>query len=317
MKSQKNKNMRSKLPVYGMTCSACKSKVEKALENEKGVLSAKVSLKNKEVVIKHSSTTTLASLKKIISGTGYSTSKSSATRQGLLYGLLPHAGCIVFILASVLGASFFMNLLRPLMMSASFFYALIFISFIFATISALIYLRRNGFLNFDGVRRQKKYLATLYTITIGINLALFLVIFPLSANFAAASSSTATEDSEVFDMEVTIPCSGHAPLIINEVGALEGVQNVRYSFPYNFEVTYDVEVTSPQKILEAEIFEEFPASYDGLDEVSSSEFAGTDTSNVESSCAGCAARGASCSSCSGSCGGDGESCSNQGACSFN
>ena len=254
----KSKN-KTKVKVYGMTCSACKSKIETELESDKGIKKAKVSLKSKTVEVEHTSKTTKKDIEQIIKNAGYSTNKENATRKGLLYGLIPHAGCIAFIIASIIGATFFTNLLRPVLMSTNLFYLLIAASIVFATLSAIIYLKKNKLLSYRGIQKQKTYLATLYGTTIAINLVLFLLIFPLTANFASASTSTATEESKSLELEVIIPCSGHAPLIINELNAEPGVQEVRYNFPYTFRVKYDGEETNPEKILEAEIFEEFPA----------------------------------------------------------
>ena len=260
MKSKNKKNkLRTSMKIYGMTCSACKTKIETELENNKDIKSAKVSLKNKSVEVEHTNKTNKQDIEKIIKNAGYTTKKENATRKGLMYGLIPHAGCIAFIIASIVGATFFTNLLRPVLMSTNLFYLLIAVSVVFATLSATIYLKKNGLLSYKGVKKQKKYLATLYGTTLVINLVLFLLIFPLTANLASASASTATEDSKTLELEVTIPCSGHAPLIINELNTERGIQEVRYSFPYTFRVKYDGEETNPEEILSAEIFKEFPA----------------------------------------------------------
>ena len=266
MKSKKtnkkiNQNQqKTTIPVYGMTCQACKNKIELELLKQKNIKDAKANIKENKVEITHEGDVDKKEIQTKIKTLGYKTKKQNATRQGILYGLIPHAGCIAFIIASIIGATFFMNAFRPLLMSTYFFYALIGVSIIFATISAAIYLKNNGLLSMQGIRRQKKYLATLYSATIIINLVLFLLIFPLTANFAAARASTANEYSETLELYVIIPCSGHASLIINELMQEDGVQEVRYSFPYKFTTKYDGNITNPEKILEAEIFKEFRAS---------------------------------------------------------
>ena len=265
MKTQKSnkKNQtqqKTTIPVYGMTCTTCQNKIELNLLKQQGITDAKTNIKENKVEIKHTGEINKKEIQQIIRNLGYKTKKQNATRTGILYGLIPHAGCIAFIIASIIGATFFMNLFRPLLMSAYFFYALIAVSIIFATISAIVYLKNNGLLSMNGIRRQKKYLATLYSATIIINLVLFLLIFPLTANFAAARASTANEYSETLDLYVIIPCSGHASLIINELMQEEGVQEVKYTFPYKFTTKYDADITNPQKILETEIFKEFKAS---------------------------------------------------------
>jgi copper chaperone CopZ len=243
-----------------MTCQTCKDKIELNLLKIKGIKNVKANLKKQEVQITHEENITKKEIKKTIENTGYTTKKENATRKGIIYGLIPHVGCIAFILAAILGATFFMNLFRPLLMKSYFFYALIGISIIFATLSALTYLKNNNLLNIKGIRRQKKYLATLYGTTIIINLALFLLIFPLTANLASARTSTATENSASLELNVIIPCAGHAPLIINELNQEKGIQEVKYTFPYKFVIKYDDEITNPEKIVEAQIFKEFPAT---------------------------------------------------------
>ncbi len=289
MKSKKKIQKVSKdksvtLPVQGMTCSSCRHKIESNLENIEGVKKVEADVKRGRVKISYNETDQtdqtdqmdakhekvfLNKIKSEIHSLGYATEttnsaknvkNNNAARKGILYGLIPHAGCIAFIIASILGATLFMNLLRPLMMNAYFFYALIVISLIFATISAAVYLKKNRLLSFDGVVRQKKYLMTLYSTTIIINLVLFLIIFPLSANLGSASSSTSNEYSKTLNLDVVIPCSGHAPLIINDLNQMQGVQEVKYTFPYKFVVKYDENVTNSTNILSAEIFEEFPGT---------------------------------------------------------
>jgi copper chaperone CopZ len=310
--NQKKQNKEEKIttiPVYGMTCTTCKNKIETGLEKIKGIKKAEASPKKNKVIVYYDNNTNQKEIKEKIEKIGYSTKKENATRKGIIYGLIPHAGCIAFILASIVGASFFMNLFRPLLMSSYFFYALIIISFVFATISAMIYLNKNKLLNMNGIKRQKKYLITLYSTTIIINLALFLVIFPLTANLASARTSTATEDSATLQLSVIIPCAGHAPLIINEVNQVDGVQEVRYNFPARFTVKYDDTITSPEKILQAPIFQEFPATYDENQLTTTSTTTTTQYASQNNQALGCGGGscggGASCggNTCGGGCGG--------------
>jgi hypothetical protein len=204
----------------------------------------------------------------------------TSVKQGILYGLMPHAGCIAFIAASVLGATAAVELFKPLLMNAWFFYALIAMSFIFATISAVLYLRKNGLLSKAGALRKKGYLATMYGTTIGINLALFLLVFPMLANLntgvlantqapataqaeLASGTAAATPVAPAFStikLQVEIPCSGHAPLISGELKKIDGVSGVRFDSPNYFEVAFDPLKTSEQKILALEVFQTYKAT---------------------------------------------------------
>lgn len=257
MKSQNEKT--KTISVYGMTCTSCKNKIELSLEEIKGINKVDANPKKNQVKIHYTKDINMKEINETIKKIGYSVNENTI-KKGLIYGLIPHAGCIAFIIASIVGATFFMNLFKPLLLKSYFFYALIAISLIFATISATIYLKKNKLLSVQGIKRQKKYLMTLYSTTIIINLALFLIIFPLTANLASARLSTATDDSATLELNVVIPCAGHAPLIIDEINKEEGVQEVKYTFPYKFVVKYDDAITNPENILEADIFNDFPSS---------------------------------------------------------
>ncbi|MCX6709429.1 MAG: hypothetical protein NTV63_00530, partial [Candidatus Woesearchaeota archaeon] len=186
------------------------------------------------------------------------------------YALFPHIGCIAFIIASVIGSTVLMQLFKPLLMNRNFFYILIGISFAFATISSVLYLKRNRMLSGKGIRRNSGYLAIMYGTTIGINILLFLVIFPLLANVktsglnqGANSLAGSSPGFQNFDstakLSVDIPCSGHAPLISSELKKIDGVGDIKFSYPNIFEVKYDSERTNPQEITSIDVFREYPA----------------------------------------------------------
>jgi len=200
--------------------------------------------------------------------------KRKGILSGLIYGLIPHIGCIGFIIFSILGVTAATAAFRPLLLNRYFFHILILISFVFATISALVYLKKNGILSFHGIKRKKGYLLTLYGTTIGVNLILFMLIFPIMANVGAGTSFAAALSSAFFGQEniqvkegesllsikVDIPCSGHAPLITGELRAISGVENVRFKFPNLFDVNYDSQRTSQQEILSLELFNTYKAT---------------------------------------------------------
>lgn len=208
----------------------------------------------------------------------------STIRQGIIYGLIPHTGCIAFIIASVFGVTVATQIFKPLLLNPYFFYILILMSFIFATISAIFYLKRHGFITLnkdtDGlgisfskniIQSKWKYLSTLYGTTISVNLLLFMVIFPLLANaspiftpsitgsFAGATGSSVDDASSV-RLKVDIPCSGHAPLITGELKTINGVLSVQFSFPNIFDVKFDPTKTSNQQILSLDVFKTYKAT---------------------------------------------------------
>ncbi|MBW2990584.1 hypothetical protein KY348_02670 [Candidatus Woesearchaeota archaeon] len=226
--------------------------------------------------------------------------------QGIAYGLIPHTGCIAFIIGSILGVTVLMQFFRPLLMHRNFFYILILISLIFATISSMIYLNKNGFLSFAGMKRKWKYLATMYGSTIGINLLLFMVIFPLLANVSVASptgDAVAEIDSgslASIKLKVNIPCPGHAPLISNELKTINGVAGIKFSFPNNFDVTYDSSKTSKQEMLSLDVFNSYPATV--LEESATASPSVVEQVNQPPASSGCGCGGSTCGGAGSCCG---------------
>jgi len=228
-------------------------------------------------------------------------SKKREIAQGVIYGLIPHIGCIAFIVGSILGVTVLVQFFKPLLMNPYFFYILILISLGFATLSSGLYLRKNGFLSFDGAKRKWKYLSTMYGSTLVVNLLLFMIIFPLMANVSLASPVTgsiiANNDLSSLKLSVDIPCSGHAPLISQELKAVSGVTSVQFSLPNTFDVKYDSTKTTKQQILSLDVFKTYKANV--LDEssqsnqLSQSSVADGKSNQLGSCCGG---------GCNGSCG---------------
>lgn len=193
--------------------------------------------------------------------------KKNGFLSGLFYGILPHTFCILFIVFTVLGVTVATALLKPLMLNPYFFYILIGLSFFFATVSAVIYLKRGNSLSLSGAQKNWKYLLILYGTTVVVNLILFVVIFPLMANFKsepATLGSIINKNNENYQLqtislEVQIPCSGHAPLITGELNKIDGVEEVKFRTPNLFDVSYNPNKTSVDKILSLEVFNTYKA----------------------------------------------------------
>jgi uncharacterized membrane protein YeaQ/YmgE (transglycosylase-associated protein family) len=183
--------------------------------------------------------------------------------RGVLYGLAPHTFCIAFIVFSIIGATTATTLLKPLLLNRYFFYILIVISFLFATISAIIYLKRNESLSLKGIKNKWKYLSILYGTTILVNLLFFMVIFPVVANLNLSPASATTNDQSIplesLTLEVDIPCSGHAPLITGELKKISGVKEVKFRFPNLFDIKYNLSETQEDKITSLEVFKTYKA----------------------------------------------------------
>ncbi len=239
--------------------------------------------------------------------------KANTFWQGLMYGLIPHTGCILFIIASVLGATVLMQFFKPLLMNRYIFHALIGVSIGFATLSSIIYLKKNRMLSWKGVRRKKGYLSIMYGSTIGINLVLFLLVFPMLANFTIADSgNNDLTGNSIMNIKVDIPCPGHAPLISNELKTIDGVNNVKFSFPNNFAVSYDSLKTSKESMLSLDVFEEYPAEVIS-EEINNDQELIETNDNQATSCGGSC--GSTCGGDTGGCGGScGGSTKNAGSC---
>lgn len=179
---------------------------------------------------------------------------------GLLYGLLPHTFCIAFIVFSVLGVTVATSIFKKLLMVPYFFQVLVLLSFIFATISAAIYLKRSGCLSTEGIKGKWKYLTILYGTTIGINLLLFLVVFPLTTNLNSrvdGATVLGRQTSSKVVLKVAIPCSGHASLITDELKKVPGVIEVKFGLPNYFTVDYDANQVKVERFLNLEIFKTY------------------------------------------------------------
>ncbi|UCD02653.1 MAG: heavy metal translocating P-type ATPase [Candidatus Aenigmatarchaeota archaeon] len=275
--------------IKGMTCKSCVENIESGVGSMAGVKDVKVSLTEDSAFVRFDpSITNLNSIKKKISSLGYSTGNYKAEKkqttflQGVSYALLPHVGCIAFIAGSILGVTLLMEFFRPLLMNRWFFHILVLISIGFATLSSALYLKRNSLLSMAGAKRKWQYLSTMYGSTVGINLVLFLVIFPLLANVSTVSAAGVTgaaiasgdfseldEGDAYIQLAVDIPCPGHAPLITEELKTTGGISAIQFSFPNVFDVVYDSAKTSKEGMLSLEVFEEYPATV--LDESTSQD----------------------------------------------
>ena len=282
------------IKIEGMHCKNCVRSIEKKISSLEGVKSVKVNLlENNAIVDFDPKESSLEQIQIEIENLGYPTGlnskekKSNNILKGLAYGIVPHIGCIGFIVGSVLGVSILMQFFRPLLMSRYFFYGLVALSLGFATVSVVLYLKNNDLLSIRGLERKWKYVSITYGSTVGVNLALFLIVFPMLANVSATTGGDqlTVGSAEFITLSVDIPCSGHAPLISNELKTIDGVQEVKYSTPNIFTVRYDSGRTNKSEILKLTVFREYPAKI--LNETPSQGVSPSSTPN-RSSTSGCA-----------------------------
>lgn len=195
----------------------------------------------------------------------YETNKANkGFLRGILYGILPHSFCIAFVILSVLGVTVASTIFRKFLLIPYFFELLIGLSFIFATLSAVLYLKRKNRLSVEGIRDNLGYLGILFGTTIAVNLFLFFVIFPAVANKGTIKNIEDVrgirdiKGNRIVTLVAKIPCSGHAPLVVGDLRGLKGVREVKFIFPNLFEVSYDQKEIDIGEILKQEIFKTFP-----------------------------------------------------------
>lgn len=177
--------------------------------------------------------------------------------KGVFYGIIPHSVCIGFILFSIIGSVSIAGIFKKIMMIPYFIQGLIALSIVMATISAVIYLKRNNCLCGSGIKNKWKYLTILYGLTIFTNIFMFSYVLPALANINSNSANVSSENLANLSLAVQIPCSGHAPLIIDELKKDSGVKNVIFQNPDTFNVSYDPNQTSPDKIENLDIFKTY------------------------------------------------------------
>jgi copper ion binding protein len=275
-----------KVKISGMSCKSCSDKIEKGLKELEGVKEVKVDLADDSAEITFDLGKQRKDLiEKRIEELGYSIEGRSNSKnetkktllQGIAYGLIPHIGCIGFIIASILGVTFAAEFFKPLLMNAMFFYGLIALSLVFATISSAIYLKNNNLLSWKGLKKKTNYLLVMYGTTIGVSMLFLFVIFPLlvtgissqenasptltaQINQQGANQNLLTQSTPVvqkISLQVQIPCGGHTPLITFELKKIEGVLSVKAVSWNVFVVSFDSSKTSTEKILSAQIFKEY------------------------------------------------------------
>lgn len=178
-------------------------------------------------------------------------------RSGILFSLIPHSFCIALVIFSVIGAVGLTSFIKKILVIPYFFSFLILFSVILATISALFYLKKTGNLNLSGIKSKWKYLTILYGTMLTVNLLMFFVIFPATANIGPKEEPAGQSFSETLSLDVGIPCSGHAPLITYELEQEEGVGKITFRNPSTFNIKYNPNITSPEKIKALEIFQTF------------------------------------------------------------
>lgn len=192
--------------------------------------------------------------------------ESEGILSGILLGIIPHSFCLAFILFSIFGAVTAAAFIKKALIIPNFFVFLIIFSVLLATLSSLLYLKSNNYLSVSGVQRKWKYLVSVYSGILVVNVLMFFVVFPAMANFDSGkrlreAPSVSKDALSFLTIKTQIPCSGHAPLIIDEIKQNKDVYSVTFSMPNTFNVSYDPKKTSPEEIVSVETLKIYKTTY--------------------------------------------------------
>ncbi|MDD4409839.1 MAG: hypothetical protein PHW52_04280 [Candidatus Pacebacteria bacterium] len=192
--------------------------------------------------------------------------KNESLFSGILYGIIPHSFCILFVVLSVIGATTASQFMRQFMLLPYFLPLLIGVSFVFALISAMIYLRKTDNLSYEGIVRKRNYLLILFSTVIVVNLLFFEYVMPMMGNIKVEKVSdnntiqTNPYTTNSLDIAVALPCEGHAFLVTDDLQKLDGVKDVRFTSPNKFNIDYDPTIVSKETILAQEVFKTYKAT---------------------------------------------------------
>ncbi len=146
-------------------------------------------------------------------------SRSSGLLRGILFGILPHTFCILFVIFSVIGATSGVAFVQRFFIIPYLFQILIAVSFAFATLSAAFYLKRSSNLSMAGIKKKWKYLTIMFSTTVAVNLILFYIVLPgignirsdKNNNIASVTSDIGQNNQEIQVIEMDQSGSGYSP----------------------------------------------------------------------------------------------------------
>lgn len=181
---------------------------------------------------------------------------------GLLWGIFPHSFCLMAIFFSTIGAITLNTFFKKILLINHFFEFLISISLLLATLTCVIYLKKNQCFCRSKIKSKWRYILTVYSTTILTNLLFFFIVLPILVNAQNSQNpkilNTETNLSQL-SLEIQLPCTGHATLISDEIKQNFQIENITFNEPNVFSIIYDPTKTSPDKILESKIFQTYPA----------------------------------------------------------
>lgn len=180
-------------------------------------------------------------------------SVSHGLKNGLISALIPHIGCFAFIVLTLLGITVGATFFKKFLLARWSFPVLILLSFLLAGISSFFYLKKNCCAN------KAKYIGILFISVLFVNGFLFYGIFPLMTNISTLGGGEVIANLQELKIKVAIPCTGHAPLITDELKKA-GAGEISFSVPDVFDIKFDSQKVSREELLGLVILQEFKAT---------------------------------------------------------
>ncbi|MDO8528530.1 MAG: hypothetical protein Q7S06_01400 [Nanoarchaeota archaeon] len=107
--------------------------------------------------------------------------------------------------------------------------------------------------------RRKNKLKKIFIIAGVLILLIIGLLIAKSFTGNSVNEGNFANEGDKLTIQVKIPCSGHAGLIKSELQNLDGIKSITFKGQNFFDVYYDSTKISPEKILGARIFQEYPA----------------------------------------------------------
>ncbi|MFA6797538.1 MAG: MerC domain-containing protein [Candidatus Paceibacterota bacterium] len=174
----------------------------------------------------------------------------SSIGKGILFSIIPHIGCIAFAVLMITGVGLGTAFLKNFLSSKWIFPASIILSFVIASVYSYLYFKKQCCTN------KVRHISILFSSMILVNVLLFYVVFPWMTNIKSGQNIALASNLSELRIQVEIPCTGHAPLIVYELKKA-GVSDVTFSDPDTFDIKYDSTKITPEQIKGLQLFEDF------------------------------------------------------------
>ena len=174
----------------------------------------------------------------------------SGIGKGIILSIIPHIGCIAFAILMITGVGFGTAFLKNFLSSKWIFPASIILSFIIASVYSYFYFKKQCCVN------KVRHISILFSSMIIVNALLFYVVFPWMTNIKSGQNIALASGLSELKVQVDIPCTGHAPLIVYELKKA-GVSDVTFLDPDTFDIKYDSKKITSEQIKGLQLFSDF------------------------------------------------------------